>query len=321
MINIRPFDKEKDYPGLVALWNVLNPEYPTTEEASRHEDESRPSEPLWGNIIADKAGVIVGVGNFYQYRHDPRKFSVFVDVHPAHQRQGAGTMLYRALRDTLAAHQPAALSSIAREHVVSRMHFLPKLGFVETMREWESRLNPAKFDPGVLRSAVQRAESAAVEIRTFADLSSDPERERNIYELSNRVMEDVPSTEPFQPIPFEEFRERVFEKHEGLLPDAWFIALERETGKYVGMSSLYKPMVGEFLNTGLTGVLRDYRGRGIASALKLRAALYAKEKGISEVRTWNAQTNEEMLAINEKMGFVKQPAWVHFKKELTPDLQ
>ena len=320
MINIRPFDKEKDYPGVVALWNVLNPEYPSTEEASRREDEARPSAPLWGNIVAEKDGVIVGVANFYQYRHDPHKFSVYVDVHPAHQRQGTGTMLYRALRETLAPHRPTTLSSIAREHVVTRMHFLPKLGFFETMREWESRLNPATFDPGVLQRAVQRAESAGVEIRTFAELSSDPERERNTYDLSNRVMEDVPSTEPFQPIPFEEFRERVFEKNEGHLPDAWFIALERETGKYVGMSSLNKPMVGEFLNTGLTGVLREYRGGGIASALKLRAALYAKKKGISEVRTWNAQTNEEMLAINEKMGFIKQPAWVYFTKEISPAL-
>src|SRR5262249_28262313 len=66
-----------------------------------------------------------------------------------------------------------------------------------------------------------------------------------------------------------------------------------------------------------TGVLREYRRRGIAMALKLRAILYAKSAGYSRIKTWNEQGNRPMLSINEALGFIKQPAWIAFAKKLS----
>jgi len=51
-------------------------------------------------------------------------------------------------------------------------------------------------------------------------------------------------------------------------------------------------------------------------ALKLRAVAYAKERGFREIRTWNDSINRPMLAINEALGFAKQPAWITFGKDL-----
>ncbi len=68
--------------------------------------------------------------------------------------------------------------------------------------------------------------------------------------------------------------------------------------------------------TGFTGVLREYRGRGIAWALKLRALTWAKERGYREVRTWNSTRNAPMLGINVALGFAKQPVWITFAKDL-----
>ena len=68
------------------------------------------------------------------------------------------------------------------------------------------------------------------------------------------------------------------------------------------------------LYTGLTGVRRSHRRKGIALALKLRAVDYARRHGIEEVRTWNASTNEGMLGINIRLGFQRQPAWIDFVK-------
>ena len=73
------------------------------------------------------------------------------------------------------------------------------------------------------------------------------------------------------------------------------------------------------LYNGLTGVRREYRRRGIARALKVKNLLWAKRNGYEVVKTWNDATNEGMLELNMALGFVKQPAWIGFKKVLRED--
>ena len=321
MINIRPFDAKKDYPGLVALENTLWPDSPTTEESCRRGDSSMPTRLHWGRFVAENAGVLVGQGWYGQWRDHPQKFWIDVKIHPDHQRQGVGTALYEAVQTAIVPHNPILLKIGAREDLVARIAFFQKQGFAELDRFWESRLNVETFDPCVLQGAADRVRASGISIRTLADLADDSERDRKIYDLDCLVSHDMPNFDPHVPLPFDEYKQRFSEKNHHFLPDAWFIALDSKSGKYVGMSTLSKPSLGDYLTTGLTGVLREYRGRGIASALKLRAALYAKEKNIPEIRTGNAQVNKEMLAINEKMGFVKDPAWVYFTKELATETE
>ena len=56
----------------------------------------------------------------------------------------------------------------------------------------------------------------------------------------------------------------------------------------------------------LTGVARTHRRRRIAQALKLLTIQYAKELGADYLNTQNDSVNEPMLAINRKLGFVRQ---------------
>lgn len=91
---------------------------------------------------------------------------------------------------------------------------------------------------------------------------------------------------------------------------------ERFAG-YVGMSAMHRPLAEPgIIHQGLTGVLCEDRGRGIAMALKLQTVRYARDHGYREIRTWNDARNRAMLRINEAMGFVKQPASVNFERSL-----
>ena len=71
------------------------------------------------------------------------------------------------------------------------------------------------------------------------------------------------------------------------------------------------------MHTGLTGVRRRYRRRGVALALKLRGIHYARARGYSFVRVDNDSANVPMLALNERLGFVREPAWVLLAKTFT----
>jgi mycothiol synthase len=319
-ITIRPFDTEKDYTAYVAFSNAAWPEYARTEDEDRHWDNTRPVHTKWGRFMAEQAnGKLVGVAAYRQPTdmYHPQRFSVSIEVAADSQRQGIGTRLYQTILDSIAPYDPIELNANTREDKISGMQFAQKFGFVEVMREWESRLKMADFDASLLQGALDKVIASGIEIYTYQDLAHDPDRDQKLYDLDCAAARDIPSIHAFNEPGFENYKER-FLQNPTFLPDAWFIAVDNTEGKnkYVGVSVLEKVFIGDYINTGLTGVLAEYRGRGIASALKQRATLYARECNIPEIRTWNAQVNREMLAINEKIGYIKQPAWVEFKKVL-----
>lgn len=55
------------------------------------------------------------------------------------------------------------------------------------------------------------------------------------------------------------------------------------------------------------GTCAEYRGRGIAQALKIVAWRTARRYGAKYLRTANDSMNAPMLAINRKMGYKPEP--------------
>jgi len=98
--------------------------------------------------------------------------------------------------------------------------------------------------------------------------------------------------------------------------DGYFLAKDINHGdRFVGVSNLFKnPSDPDVLKQGLTGVLPEYRRRGIATALKLRTVRYALDNGIRQIATRNNTRNLAMLRINEGMGFTKLPAWITLER-------
>ena len=51
-------------------------------------------------------------------------------------------------------------------------------------------------------------------------------------------------------------------------------------------------------------------------ALKLHVIKYAQERGYTLIKTRNDTENLPILTLNEKLGFVRQPAWIEYEKVL-----
>ena len=85
--------------------------------------------------------------------------------------------------------------------------------------------------------------------------------------------------------------------------DPMFLALYQ--GEVIGCAGLHRdtdrPDRGE---NALTGVRRDWRGRGVASHLKLRTLQWAAANGLRELYTWTQAANSPMLGLNERLGYV-----------------
>lgn len=310
---IRPFSPD-DYPEIIKVHNAAAPEYPLSVEEMRFDDEHRDPMCKAQRWIAEQDGRVVAACEYYQNvsRYHPRKFTIEGVVHPDHQRQGIGSALYDQIITALRLFDPLSLLCVAQEDKTGSITFLKTRGFQESRRERVSRLDLAAFDPAPYAGLEEKLRSQGIEIKTFKELEDDPQRNRKLYELRWEIQQDVPAlTGPPTQISYERFLESYL-SGPSFIPDGYFIAIH--DGHYLGLSNFWGTYGDRIIRTGLTGVRRSYRRKGIALALKLRSIACAKEQGYSTIETDNASTNKPMLAINERLGFIQQPAWIVFIK-------
>src|SRR5438128_11339084 len=104
---------------------------------------------------------------------------------------------------------------------------------------------------------------------------------------------DMRSVASVTPTSYEQWE--AFElKNPSLLPEGYMIA--KDGSKYVGLSTVWRiAREPRGLVQGNTGVRREYRGRGIAAALKLKVIDFARRNGYEKMTTWSASTNAPML--------------------------
>ena len=305
--SIRHFT-EDDYAAALAVFNAVFPDYQHTVAEWRHRDAKKEARIDWGRLLAEVEGRVVGMATWDQFScaYHPRKFIVEVMVHPDHRRRGIGGALYERLMAELAPRDPMLLRGEVNEANADGVRFGQTRGFVENHRQRESMLEFADFAVERFADDLERVAAQGIAIRGLPELRRTvPDWKRRYHELDQQVSADVPWPDPHTDVPFEVWCGKEIE-HPNFVPELHMIALDGD--RWVGLSNLWRTGIHKRLNTGLTGVVRDYRKRGIATALKVRAAAAAKALGFACTMTWNEQGNEGMLGINERLGFRFRPA-------------
>jgi GNAT superfamily N-acetyltransferase len=240
-------------------------------------------------------------------------------VEPAVHNRGIGGRLYTVVIDALRGLDPISMDIWSREDMPCRLAFLEHRGFREDQRIWSSELDLAAFDPTPFRGYAEAVQSNGLVVRSLAELrASGALDERELYDLWVEIHEDIPlaPSQEWTRRTFEDWRPRHLE-HPSMFADAYLIALDGDGTRYIGTSHLYHAPEKDRLRTGLTGVRRAYRGRGIAFGLKVRALEMVKQRGYRFVDTENASSNAGMLSINDRLGFLRRPAWIHYAADWT----
>ncbi len=270
-------------------------------------------------VVIQPGDEIVSYGLFHHEPEmfHPKKFRVNIQVHPLRQKQGIGTLLYEKILEEVNSLNAVILRANAREDRKEVATFLEKRGFEEKRREWESRLNLQDFKLEEFYSSLETVLKQGIDFTTMIEeKEKTTDWDYRLFELDNTLWRDVPKPDPYTPITFEEYKRSHF-KSPTLMPDAYFIAKDKEF--YIGRCCLHISKASpQDLYQGLTGIRPEYHRRGIAMALKYKAIEYAKNYGYKTIKTWNDSINTGMLAINEELGFVRQPAWKYYEKKLTP---
>ncbi len=311
-MQIRNFEMT-DLPAVVAIQNAVVP-FQALSQAELEHDLTKLEENIRQVfMVAEENGAVIGAANYHRFAgsYHPNKFGLEIWVQPESQGRGIGSALYAALLEKLAPLEPISVSTQVRESDARAMKFAQSRGFLEIKRDFESLLDIRNFLTEPYQEKISSLEQSGVQLVSWAAADS-LERRQELHQVFSMVRHDVPRAEPATPITFEFLNENVLSDSE-LLQEASFYALE--DNKIVGFTGCFKGAKEGWVDQWLTATTREVRGRGIATALKIRQIKMAQQLGFSTIRTDNDTRNTAMLAINDKLGFVRQPAVLVVKKE------
>ncbi|HZY94263.1 MAG TPA: GNAT family N-acetyltransferase [Candidatus Bathyarchaeia archaeon] len=318
-LNITEF-KPSQYERLAEVYNANFPDNGISAAEWRSDDDrtfgSNSKFLLKRYACQDhETGVTIGFGEFVHIpdMFHPQKFWIRIWVDPNYQGRGAGRGLYDRLLRELESLGAVTVWTGSAENLPVRTAFFERSGFVEKTRAWESRLDVTSFDAEKFRDYPSKVAREGIRITTLAEERGRGEDAlRKLHVLVQDICGDMPQIAAFTPLSYEEWYSLQMESPR-LLPGGWMIAMDGD--EYVGMSTVLRTDTApQELMQGDTGVVRAYRGRGIAVALKLAVVDYARKNGYGKVKTWNASNNAPMLAVNTKLGFKREVGWITLEK-------
>jgi GNAT superfamily N-acetyltransferase len=298
---IRPLERAHR-EAAAALFAAAYPE--RADEPAGWDAPSGSAGPRRYVAVTSAAERIVAYGGLWPVR--PGKFRIDLVVAPGHRRRGIGSRLLDRLTGEAHAAGAATVQARADSGWAQSLAFLQHRGFSETMRMHHLVLDVVNADLRPFAGIERRLAADGIVLTTLAE-----EQGRRgdacwagLCDLHNAAREGWPDPDP-SPGPEERYTpeeiRRLYHLHQQGWPELCFLAVHGE--RYVG-----------FVGPLGTAVRPALRGRGIATALKVREVAAARERGVLTLD--GATGNAAMLKVNERLGYQRTSTEVRLVRRL-----
>jgi mycothiol synthase len=254
----------------------------------RHAQSAMNGQYLVARVHGDPVGCAMSV-LFPGTRDDPFLWSD-ASVVVAHRSRGIGEQLLRRISTRGRKLDKQGLQLEVKANAEHSIRFVEKRGFYEIEREYEVELHltalaaPPAVDP-----------PPGIEIVSYTER---PDLERQMYEVDREASADIPGLASEIDQTFEEWRTFAVERPSR---DLELTILALADTRVVGVA--YLENYGDRCFHNLTGVVRDWRGRGIASAMKRAQIAGAHARGVKRLVTGSQHENLPMRRLNERLGY------------------
>jgi mycothiol synthase len=314
-VAIRPLHK-LDVDRVIALSSAIQPEcVRDLEEYLRRFDEPEraASAPLsqWA-AVENASRRLIGYAACWNVVR--RKYRMGLMVHADWRKQGIGGGLLNAILAALQSMPAATLQARAWDDQTDSLRFLSRRGFVETNRMVELQLNLNEADLTPLAELPHNLAAQGIEFTTLRQEGQDNQFWKKLTDLQRAAVIGWPDPDPdgAVTIPTEDEVRRMFDSLQ-TTPDTFFLA--KADGVFLGYTALGPDhRVPEAIGTGPTAVRPEYRGRGVATALKVLALTHAQQQNWRTAVTRSA--SPAMIHVNEKLGFQRGRAEVRLVRRL-----
>jgi mycothiol synthase len=303
VIEVAPCADKAEKQLSVDVYNAVWPqEAVTMAEVESFEASLRGHRDLLARVDGELAGSAYAALTPWR----PDLVFVLLTVLPTQRGQGVGSALYAAVSEWARTQGHDTLEAVVAESDSVSLAFAHRRGFVEHRRERGVALDLTRIEPPKVELP------AGIEIVTWADR---PELDRGMYEVAAEANADIPGNEDEADESFDEWRARHM-LGSGDLPEATFIALAGdEVVGYAKFSlTAARPKVASH---DLTAVKREWRGRGVARALKATQIGWAKQRGYEELHTRNEERNAPIRHLNEQFGYEPAVGRVYLRGPLS----
>ena len=286
---------------------------PITEQTIRDRWTLRKDEVRVTMLVFDQNSNAVGYWDVDREAWmQPGRFWLKVVVTPEVRCQGLGSQMFEDALRAARGQGALYLESSVRDDNPASFRFADKRGFKIEHHAFVSTLDLAAFDEHRFDDLLARVHAQGFRFFSLAEAGLTEENKHKLYEVNRAAALDNPGNNGIFP-DFYAFSKNVFEA-------SWFRAdtqiIAAHGDCWVGLSAIGIYKEDNHAYNAFTGVLREYRGHGLAQALKLQTILLAKREGVRCIRTDNDSQNAPMLAVNRKLGYKPEPGIYHLLRTL-----
>jgi GNAT superfamily N-acetyltransferase len=306
--------QEQDWEAACAIRNTLFPEQATLEVFSEwcRLDPERNTHYI-DLVAVDEQGEVAGYALACTNKWMKEgEWWLLPIVRPDLCGQGAGRLLYAEAERMARELGATAILSDCRDD--EGLAFAQRRGFVLTRERLEFVADLADWNRAPFAAAIARAESTGIQFAVLAELNEE-EQLGAYYDFEAAVKPDLPGFEP----PFAAYEHWVkgyVGEARDRTPKRYVLAFDGDRVAGACVVRLPRGGQGEGADVDFTGVRREYRGRGLALALKVLATDATHRAGAPHMRTRNDSDNPAILALNRKLGYRQVPGWRWLRKTI-----
>ncbi|TMV45965.1 GNAT family N-acetyltransferase [Paenibacillus mesophilus] len=264
-------------------------------------------------VVTDHEGQTAGYGLLWEQYASPNLIlKVEILFRREYRNELAVDALFDKITDDIHRIHPYAVQARTFDDQTRLLHFYEKYGFAENHRMVHTYLGAADADLAPYAELENRLRSQGITITTMArEQIRDKDWFPKLQTLNSMTWADYPSEPLLPPAPPND----KWLTHKDNIPEAFFIA--RTEDKYVGYSQLMRmEQDSEHAMQGPTATLGEYRGKGVATALKVKGIEYAKASGYKGIYTSYRNVNIPMKAVNDKLGWLPYSSEIRLEKRI-----
>jgi GNAT superfamily N-acetyltransferase len=308
---VRAVTRDDDLETVAQVICEVRPEDPKAVEDFRWEDGAYPGTIRY---LAEEGGVALGaatVGRIFVHPSDYPALWASIDVRPGARRQGIGSALLSAVSDRARERGKPELFIAASSARPDGIEFLLHRGFREYERDKTVELH---------LSGVARPDPDPPAGIVLTSLAERPDLVEGVHAVAVATFGDIPGGEdPISVGELAEFRARDVDRP-GVPLDGFVVAIESATGRVVGYASLLllSAKASRRAWHDMTAVMPEWRGRGLAIAMKRATIRWAIDHGLEALQTGNDVDNAPMRAVNARLGYVPMPDRLTMRGPIAP---
>ncbi|MFG1812306.1 GNAT family N-acetyltransferase [Kribbella sp. NPDC049174] len=266
-------------------------------------------DPARAYLARDAEGTAVGLLSADAPTYDNTNLMwLGIDVHPDYRSHGVGSELI-AYAEALAAELGRSSLGASSWDLPKSEAFAQRHGFERKSIAVNRRQDIANLDWSVVQKLYDDAVAASSAYELLKITGSLPEELLEGMVTVTDSINDAPKDDlDIEDDAYSPERLRAYEEAQ-LKSDRTLyrvIAREKATGELAGHSTitveLERPHIGEQNDTAVS---RDHRGHRLGALLKSAMLLWMRdqEPALTQIDTWNAESNNHMIAINEQLNY------------------